>query len=133
MGSINRFCILIVVMVALVSSANSAANSETATQVPELLDQPLKHEYIWAAGAPSVELRAKLELALESTLKEIKRLRNPLGKTCAMHSTLKWIAWSRIKLVVQAARKTSCRLTRVIAIASASPTSLPSSQMRTHF
>jgi TonB family protein len=64
-GSINRFCILIVVMVALVSSVNSAANSETATQVPELLDQALKREYIWAAGAPSVELRAKLELALE--------------------------------------------------------------------
>jgi hypothetical protein len=59
----NRLCIL-VVMVLLVFTVNSAANSETTTQAPELLDQALKHEYLWAAGAPSVDLRAKLEWAL---------------------------------------------------------------------
>jgi TonB family protein len=65
MVSINRFCIPIVAIVALLCSFDSLSNSKTATQTPDLLDQALQHEDIWAAGSPSVDLRAKLELALE--------------------------------------------------------------------
>jgi TonB family protein len=63
MPFMNRLCIL-VAMVLLVSTVNSAANSETATQASDLLDQALQHEDIWAPGSPTVDLRAKLELTI---------------------------------------------------------------------
>jgi hypothetical protein len=63
MRHLNRLSILIAAIF-LVPALNSPANSESPSEATELLAQALKHEYIWATGSPSVDLHAKLELAV---------------------------------------------------------------------
>lgn len=64
MGSTNGFC-LIATMVSLFYNVSPAGISETASQAPGILAEALDHEDIWAAGSASVELRAKIELAVQ--------------------------------------------------------------------
>ncbi len=82
MRPLNRLSCLIAATF-LIPTLNSSRHSENSTEATELLAQALKHEYIWATGSSSVDLQAKLELAVGD------------GKVATGDYTLLWVSPSQ--------------------------------------